>query len=367
MLRVEVELGKRSYPILIGSGLLEALGAMLRNNLLTETSALVVTDSNVAPLYFEKTETALRRGGFARVAEHVIPCGEDGKSWEEYSRCCDALLRDFPDVGEVPVVVALGGGVVGDLAGFAAGTFRRGVPYVQVPTTLLSAVDSSVGGKTGVNHGNVKNIMGIIYQPRLVVSDLATLDSLSEREFRSGMAEVIKYGAVCDAELFEYLEANLDILLARDAEALREVVAECVKIKANVVQQDETDTAGVRIVLNFGHTIGHALEMAAEGALTHGEAISVGMIAATNLGIALDKCDEDDLLRLDRLLQQTGLPRTARVAEASAAKIMASMRRDKKFQAGRNRFVVPTGIGKWETVEDVPGDLVERVVRACLT
>lgn len=364
--RVDVELGKRSYPILIGTGLLDQLGRVFRDHLFTQKAALIVTDTHVGPLYLGRAAASLHGAGFTSVIEHVIPAGEDGKTWEEYSRCCDALLRHFPDVGAVPVVVALGGGVVGDLAGFCAGTFRRGVPYVQVPTTLLSAVDSSVGGKTGVNHGGVKNIMGAIYQPRLVVTDLSLLETLSIREVRSGMAEVIKYGAVCDADLFGYLERHLEALLSLEPEALSKVVATCCRIKADVVRQDEKDTAGIRIVLNFGHTVGHALEMAADGVLTHGEAISIGMIAATNLGIALETCDEDFRERLDRLLGRASLPRSISSRSVSENQVMTSMRSDKKFQEGRNRFVLPTVVGSWTVKEDVPTELIERIVRSCL-
>jgi 3-dehydroquinate synthase len=224
------------------------------------------------------------------VVRHDIPAQEEGKNWEEFSRCCAALASSFPDTGAVPLVITLGGGVVGDLGGFAAGVFRRGVPFVQMPTTLLSAVDSSVGGKVGVNFGSVKNLMGIFNQPRLVFADLAMLRTLDPREIRSGVAEVIKYGAVCSAELFEELESGaLEKLLALDPQVLTEIVAQCCQLKADVVTQDEFDKKGIRNVLNFGHTIGHALEMAAEYRLKHGEAISIGMVAATRLSIALGK------------------------------------------------------------------------------
>ena len=364
--RVEVALGARSYPILIGGGLLARLGEIMRSAGLRTTAALVVCDDHTGPLFFETARTSLGVAGFAQIIEHRIPAGETGKTWAEYSRCCDALLRHFPDTGVVPAVVALGGGVVGDLAGFAAATFRRGVPYVQVPTTLLSAVDSSVGGKTGVNHGEVKNIMGAIYQPRLVVTDLALLGTLPPREIRSGLAEVIKYGAVCQRALFEDLEKNLSALLALEGRPLQRVVAECCRIKAAVVREDESDTGGVRIVLNFGHTVGHALEMAAHGALTHGEAIAVGMMAAGRLAELLGMVSEDFLPRLEALLRAAELPVTAPPEIDGVERVLRIMQSDKKFQHGKNRFVLPTEIGGWRAVEDIEMRIVEEAVKSVL-
>jgi 3-dehydroquinate synthase len=219
--RVDVQLGPRSYPVLLAPGLLDRLGAMLREHGFQQTNAFVITNPQVGGLYFERTRAALETSGFQRVVRHDIPAEEEGKNWEQFSACCAALAEGFPDTGAVPLVLALGGGVVGDLGGFAAGVFRRGVPFVQIPTTLLSAVDSSVGGKVGVNFGAVKNLMGIFNQPRLVIGDLALLHTLDARELRSGAAEVIKYGAVCSAALFEELESGgLEKLLALEPEAL---------------------------------------------------------------------------------------------------------------------------------------------------
>lgn len=363
---VEVALGARSYRIVIGPGLLDRLGDLIREAGLRSRAAMIVCDANTGPLLLERATAALAAAGFGRVVPHEIPAGEGGKSWEEFSRCCDALLRNFPDTGEVPVVVALGGGVVGDLAGFAAATFRRGVPYVQVPTTLLSAVDSSVGGKTGVNHGEVKNIMGAIYQPRLVVADLAVLETLPAREVRSGLAEVIKYGAICRRTLFEDLEKNMGALLGLEPAVLQRVVAECCRIKAEVVRRDETDTAGVRIVLNFGHTVGHALEMAAEGALTHGEAISIGMVAATRIAAELAMVPQDFALRLIALLKAAGLPTSAPLPGSSARRVWQIMQADKKFRDGKNRFVLPTELGAWRAVEGIDAAVIEVAVDSVL-
>jgi 3-dehydroquinate synthase len=226
---VKVDLGPRSYPVLIGSGLLKGLGALVRGHGLKQTNAFVLTNPQVGALYFDPACAALAAAGFTRVVRHDLPASEEGKNWDEFSKTCAALLEDFPDTGSIPLVILLGGGVVGDLGGFAAGVFRRGVPFVQVPTTLLAAVDSSVGGKVAVNSGGVKNIMGIFNQPRLVVCDLETLRTLDSRELRSGVSEVIKYGAVCSAPLFERLErGDLQDLLELNPLVTPEIVAECV-------------------------------------------------------------------------------------------------------------------------------------------
>ena len=365
--RVDVDLGPRSYPVLIGTELLGGLGEILREQGLRQTSAFVVTNPQVAALYFSPLEKALRAGGFTRVVRHDIPASEEGKNWDEFSRTCAALLENFPDTGSVPLVILLGGGVVGDLGGFAAGVFRRGVPFVQMPTTLLAAVDSSVGGKVAVNFGGVKNIMGVFNQPRLVVCDLALLGTLPAREVRSGTSEIIKYGAVCSASLFEQLEGgDLERLLALEPDVLTDVVEQCVALKARVVERDELDKKGIRNVLNFGHTIGHALELSADYALTHGEAIAIGMIAATELAVALGKCGEDFAKRLDRLIQRAALPVYFEDAPGLYDRVIRAMQLDKKFREGRNVFVLPTGVGQWEQVENVDWALVHNAVRAVL-
>ncbi len=365
--RVDVDLGPRSYPVLIGTELLGGLGEMLREHGLRQTSAFVVTNPQVAALYFSPLEKALRAGGFTRVVRHDIPASEEGKNWDEFSRTCAALLENFPDTGSVPLVILLGGGVVGDLGGFAAGVFRRGVPFVQMPTTLLAAVDSSVGGKVAVNFGGVKNIMGVFNQPRLVVCDLALLGTLPAREVRSGTSEIIKYGAVCSASLFEQLEGgDLEKLLALEPGVLTDIVAQCVALKARVVERDELDKKGIRNVLNFGHTIGHALELSADYALTHGEAIAIGMIAATELARALGKCGEDFAKRLDRLIQRAALPVYFEDAPGLYDRVIRAMQMDKKFREGKNVFVLPTGVGRWEQVENVDWALVHKAVRAVL-
>ena len=364
---VQVDLGARSYSVLIGTGLLAQAGKQLREQKLGGTNAFVLTNKDVGGLYFETLCDSLMLAGFTRVVKHEMPTTEEGKNWDEFSKVCAAMLGNFPDTGAIPLVILLGGGVVGDLGGFAAGVFRRGVAFVQMPTTLLAAVDSSVGGKVAVNFGGVKNIMGIFNQPRLVVCDLALLRTLDPREVRSGASEVIKYGAVCSAPLFEQLErGDLEKLLALDPAVTTGIVAQCVALKARVVEQDEFDKKGIRNVLNFGHTIGHALELSADYALTHGEAIAIGMIAATRLSRALALCDESFASRLRALIDRAGLPSTIPDKPGFSDRIFAAIRMDKKFRDGKNLFVLPTGIGAWRQADNIAQPLIDDAVTAAL-
>jgi len=365
--RVDVDLGARSYPVLSGTGCLPKLGPTLRTHGLAHTNAFVLTNSVVAALYFSVVERSLAEVGFERVVLHEIPVTEEGKNWDVFSETCAALLHHFPDAGASPLVILLGGGVVGDLGGFAAAVYRRGVPFVQVPTTLLAAVDSSVGGKVAVNFGGVKNIMGAFSQPRLVLCDLATLSTLPARELRSGTAEVIKYGAVCCGALFADLEAGLlEKLLAQEPAALVDVVTRCVRLKAAVVERDEFDKLGIRNVLNFGHTIGHALELSAEYALTHGEAIAIGMAAATRLALRLGLCNATFSARLDALLTRAGLPLSYPGHPELFEPMARALQLDKKFQRGKNVFVLPLAPGSWRQVEDVPWTLVHEIMRSVI-
>jgi len=365
--RIEVDLGSRSYPIVIGGGSLSELGRILRGHGLRQVDAFVITNAKVGGLHFEKLRAALEEAEFRSVVRHDIPASEEGKNWDEFSATCAALLKAFPDTGSVPLVILFGGGVVGDLGGFAAGVFRRGVPFVQVPTTLLAAVDSSVGGKVAVNFGGVKNIMGIFNQPRLVVCDLELLRTLDPRELRSGTSEVIKYGGVCSASLFEQLErGDLEKLLALDPAVLTDIVAQCVALKARVVEQDEFDKKGIRNVLNFGHTVGHGLELSADYELTHGEAIAIGMIAATRLAVRLGVCPQSFLDRLQPLIERAGLPVSFADKPGLFDRVVRAMQMDKKFRDGKNVFVLPTGIGSWQQVENVDWAIVHEVVRSVL-
>ncbi|HEY2341522.1 MAG TPA: 3-dehydroquinate synthase [Chthoniobacteraceae bacterium] len=367
MTRVSVDLGPRSYPVLIGAGLLGTLGLQLREHGLGQTEAFVITNGDVGAHYFPPLETALKTAGFRRIVRHDIPTTEQGKNWDEFSKACAALLEAFPDAISTPLVLLLGGGVIGDLGGFAAAVFRRGIAFVQIPTTLLAVVDSSVGGKVAVNFGGVKNIMGAFAQPKLVCCDLETLATLSARDLRSGMAEIIKYGAVCSKSLFEQLEAGaVEKTLALDAPTVTDIVAQCVRLKADVVEKDELDQKGIRNVLNFGHTIGHALELSADYALTHGEAISIGMIAATRMAKALGMVGDDFERRLEQLIVRAGLPTKAPPGTDLFERILRAMRLDKKFRDGKNLFVLPTAIGAWEQRVNVDWNLVHEAVRSIL-
>jgi 3-dehydroquinate synthase len=364
---VQVNLGPRSYPILIGSGLLATAGNTLREHGFRQRDALVITNRQVAGLYFPALQASLEAEGFRRVARHEIPTTEAGKNWDELSHTCAALVEQFPDTGNIPLVILLGGGVVGDLGGFAAAVFRRGVPFVQMPTTLLAAVDSSVGGKLAVNFGGVKNILGVFAQPGLVIADLDVLRSLDPREVRSGSAEVIKYGAVCSASLFEQLErGDLERLLALEPAVLIDVVAQSCRLKAAVVEQDEFDKKGIRNVLNFGHTIGHGLELSADYRLAHGEAVAIGMVAATHLARALSMVDAAFEERLVGLIRRAGLPVSFPDEPGLFDRVLRAMQMDKKFREGRNVFVLPTAIGAWEQRENVDWGLVHEAIRAVL-
>src|SRR5687767_7755816 len=293
--------GSRAYPIHIGAGILDA--AELYRPYLAGGAAAIVTNSVVAPLYLQRMRTALKG---ARVAEVVIPDGERAKSWQGVEQVVDALLA--ARLGRDGLVVALGGGVVGDLAGFAAAIYQRGVAFVQVPTTLLAQVDSSVGGKTAINHARAKNMIGAFHQPRAVICDVATLDTLPERELRSGLAEVIKHGLALDAAFVDWLEGNVEKILKREHAALVHAVRRSCELKARIVAEDERES-GARALLNFGHTFGHAIEAASGyGAWLHGEAIAAGMVMASELSARLGLLCATDLTRIRALLKRAGLP-----------------------------------------------------------
>ncbi len=360
MQEVYINLGTRSYSIYIDTGLLPRLGEYLKVLKLTPR-VLLVTNPVVGSLYGAAAETALRYAGF-EVVRAEIPDGEEYKSLATAEKLYD--LAYTRELDRRSPVVALGGGVVGDLAGFVAATYLRGVPFIQVPTTLLAQVDSSVGGKVAVNHPRGKNIIGAFYQPRLVLADLDVLKTLDPREVRAGLAEVLKYGVIADQVFFAWLEENLERLLALEAEPLAHAVAVSCRIKARVVQEDETEQ-GRRAILNFGHTLGHALE-ALTGYTTyrHGEAVATGMAAAARLAVALGMFPEGDAARVINLIRRAGLP-VEIPPELSTGDLLASMRRDKKVLAGRLTFVLPVEIGRVEIVRDVPEEAVERVLRLC--
>lgn len=365
--RITVNLGKRSYDIMVCQNRLKDFGKLLQVKKPSK-EVMVFTSPKIGGLHFGKLENSLRSAGFTRIIRHDIPDGEKNKNFAQFTKCIDALTRSFPESGEIPTVVNLGGGVVGDLGGFAAATFRRGVPYVQVPTTLLGDVDCGVGGKVAINFKKVKNLVGTFYQPVFVFTDLSFLETLDAREVRSGVAEVIKYGAVCSASLFDYLEKNIEKLLILDSATVRHVVNTCYGLKAEIVRQDEEDNQGIRIVLNFGHTVGHALEMEARYKMTHGEAISIGMIAATRIALQFNKCDESVYSRLRSLIKRAGLPVSIPPEfNINLSRLLGTMRHDKKAVGGANRFVLPTEIGKSCTQVSVDESVISEAVKSCFT
>jgi 3-dehydroquinate synthase len=334
---IGVALGQRSYPIHIGTDLIGR--AELYRPYLAGGSAAIVTNDVVAPLYLSRLKQGLQA---ARLTEIVVPDGEQTKSWQVLETIFDALLR--ARCGRDTLLVALGGGVVGDLAGFAAAVYQRGIPFLQVPTTLLAQVDSSVGGKTAINHARGKNMIGAFHQPLAVISDVSTLDTLPDRELRAGLAEVIKHALALDLAFVDWLEQNIQKLLQREREALTHAVKRCCELKAGIVAADERE-AGVRALLNFGHTFGHAIEAGTGyGNWLHGEAISAGMVMAAELSLLLNLIGKPEVARVRSLFSKAGLP-TAGPALAPE-RLMELMAGDKKAAQGKLRFVVLEALGR---------------------
>ena len=346
MRQVRVGLGARSYPILIGHGLLAEAGCLTPR--VSGHQVLVVTNDRVAPLYLEQA-----LGAFAgkNVASLVLPDGERYKTLKTLGRICDTLIDHRFDRGAT--LAALGGGVIGDLTGFTAACYQRGIDFIQIPTTLLAQVDSSVGGKTGVNHPRGKNMIGAFHQPRCVLADTATLDTLPDRELRAGLAEVIKYGLMADAAFFAWLEENMAALLARAPDALAFTIERCCQLKARIVAADEHER-GERALLNLGHTFGHAIEAAQDyQGLLHGEAVAAGMAMAAHCSAELGWLSRADCTRAVALLAAAGLP-TGRPAELDADALRDLMAGDKKVSQGRIRLVLLEGIGSARLTAEYP-------------
>lgn len=356
MIRVEVEVPDRAYPVSVGAGLLDRAGELLPE-LPGAVHAFVVADHDVAERFYGRLAAALRTRGLAPV--HLpIPPGEEAKSLHAVS----ALYRQLAtqEAHRDDAVVALGGGVAGDLAGFLAATYMRGVPFVQVPTTLTAQVDAAIGGKTAVNLPEGKNLVGAFYQPRAVIADVETLASLSDRDFRSGLAEVVKYALTLAPSLLTVLEGDLGPVLARDPGTMEDLVARCVRAKAGVVAADERDAAG-RLVLNYGHTLGHALERLEEFAgRSHGEAISIGMMFAARLAEAVGHGAPGLAGRHARLLASVGLEVAGPLPDV--ARILEAFRLDKKYHGGV-RFVLLEDVGRPRVIDDVPEDAVRATLK----
>ncbi len=359
--KVTIHLADRSYPIVIGPGLLGQ--AATYQSLPVANTALIVSNTTVAPLYAAQLQTSLK-AHYPRVLLLVLPDGEAHKDWQTLQLIFDALLANTCD--RKTVLFALGGGVVGDMTGFAAASYMRGVPFVQVPTTLLAQVDSSVGGKTAINHPLGKNMIGAFYQPQLVVCDLDLLKTLPARELSAGLAEIIKYGPIADMTFFGWIEANVSALLAGDSAALSHAIRRSCEIKAHVVGQDEREQ-GLRAILNFGHTFGHAMESGlGYGRWLHGEGVGCGMVMAAHLSHRLGLVDGVFVRRLTQLVERAGLPvRGPVLSEAdNAGRYLELMRGDKKSEAGDIRFVLINEPGS-ACLRAAPDALVREVIDAC--
>ncbi len=356
MTSLQVELGSRSYPIHIGSGILHE--PELFRTALRSGPIVLLSDDQVAPLYLGALRETLR--GERPITEIVVPAGEGSKSLAQVETVCGQMLA--AGIGRDATLCALGGGVIGDLGGFVAAIYQRGIAFLQVPTTLLAMVDSSVGGKTGVNHPLGKNMIGAFHQPRAVIADLDTLDSLPEREFRSGLAEVIKYGLINDPGFFAWMEENLTAILAGDSEALVHVVHSSCANKAAVVARDELE-GGLRAILNYGHTFAHAIEAATGfGTYLHGEAVAIGMVMAADLSRRLDLLRESEQGQIFRLIQAAGLPTHA--PRLPAEEYLRYMRIDKKACGGQIRFILLRGIGEAIITGDVPEAALRQTLSA---
>lgn len=358
---VPIDLPGRSYHIAIRGSLFD--NPLSYAELPAASSALIVTNTTVGPLYAQRLQSALQ-GKFKHIHTVVLPDGEVFKTWQTLNLIFDALLTHGCD--RKTILFALGGGVVGDMTGFAAASFMRGVPFVQVPTTLLAQVDSSVGGKTGINHPLGKNMIGAFYQPLKVVCDLDTLNTLPERELSAGLAEIIKYGPIADLAFLDWIEAHIDALMAREPQALAHAVKRSCEIKAWVVAQDERE-AGLRAILNFGHTFGHAIEAGlGYGEWLHGEGVGCGMVMAAHLSQRLGLIDAALVQRLSALIEKAGLPIKGPQLSATdnAGRYLELMRLDKKAEGGEIRFVVIDGPGN-ASVRSAPDALVREVINYC--
>ncbi|TXI13071.1 MAG: 3-dehydroquinate synthase [Polynucleobacter sp.] len=356
MKTLELELGERSYPIHIGSRLIDQ--AELYKKHIKGSFTAVVTNETVAPLYADRVVKTLESLG-QKVRLVVLPDGEVYKTWETLQKIFDALLESGAD--RKSTLVALGGGVIGDMTGFAAACYMRGIRFIQVPTTLLSQVDSSVGGKTGINHPLGKNMVGAFYQPQAVIADLDTLQTLPPKELAAGLAEVIKHGAIADANFFQWLEGNIDSLNACDPKAMEHAVLRSCEIKSNVVAQDEKE-GGVRATLNFGHTFGHAIEAGmGYGEWLHGEAVGCGMVMAADLSVRVGQLTTDEAERLKKLVAALKLPTVP--PRLGLERYMDLMSVDKKAEGGEVRYILLNGIGR-STIKAVDDQLVAQTLEA---
>ncbi|MFA5276624.1 MAG: 3-dehydroquinate synthase [Candidatus Omnitrophota bacterium] len=355
---IKVNLKKRSYKIIVGSGILKRLGREIRA-LNLGRDAFIITNNLIRNKFAKALESSLRASGIT-VRFRIIPDSEKSKSVETAA----AVIKDLAgfDKARRVFIISFGGGVVGDLGGFVASIYKRGVPYVQIPTTLLAQVDSAIGGKTAIDLSAGKNLVGAFYQPRLVVSDTGFLQTLSSRQLKTGLAEVIKYGIIKDKELFFFLEKNYKPVLKKKQAYLRFIVERCSKIKAAIVSKDEREEKGLRTILNFGHTLGHAIETAGRyKSYNHGEALAIGMLLAGDISVALGLTDNETLGRIEKVIKEIGLPVT--IEKINPEKIISAHYKDKKFTGKRNRFVLCAGIGRVKVVDNIPLGIIKEALK----
>ncbi len=355
MEKVRVRLGSNSYDVLIGAGLLAQTGVMLKE-LGFSDKAVIVADSTVKKLYGDDLKQGLVSNGF-EVLLLEVPRGEEQKSLETAGRLYQELTDFFAE--RATPVLALGGGVIGDLTGFVAATYMRGVPLIQIPTTLLAQGDSSIGGKVAVNHSQLKNKVGAFYHPRLTISDTTTLKTLSPRELSNGLAEIIKHGVILDREFFSYLEENLAKVKTLDEHVIESVISRSAVIKAGVVEKDEFDL-GLRNILNYGHTVGHAIESVSELQVWHGEAVAIGMLAEARISNKLGILAENEINRLKALITRAGLP--TQIPALQPEELIQAMKHDKKNLQGKIRFVLPRTIGEVFITEEVSTSIIEQAL-----
>lgn len=365
--KIAVNLKNNPYAIVIGHGILSKFPQSIKGLDLGK-DALIISHPAIERLYGPQLSAALKKAGYT-VKILNVPEGEKSKS----AACAMRLLKQISayDVNKKIFIIALGGGVVGDLAGFVAAIYKRGVPYVQVPTTLLAQIDSSIGGKTAIDLETGKNLVGAFYQPRLVLADTKLLKTLSQRQIRNGLAEAIKYGIIGDPKLFAYIEANHKNFFSpschsRESGNLNFIVRRCAGIKARIVSEDEKETKGLRTVLNFGHTVGHAVEAAAQyDQYHHGESVGLGMRVAARISVSMGLLPAAQELRINQLITSVGLPE--KIKGVRLAKILELMKHDKKFTAGHNRFVLARKIGQVKVVRDIPANIITQAIQVYLS
>lgn len=351
----KVELGDRSYNILIGSNLLNRAADLLCETLSTE-KCIIITNPTVDNLYGNKLKKLLSKSGLT-VDLLTVPDGEEYKSLDTAGRLYKELTDCFSERGTP--ILAIGGGVIGDLSGFVAATYMRGVPFIQAPTTLLAQVDSSIGGKVGVDHGNLKNKIGAFYQPKLVISDTETLKTLPQKEFANGMAEVIKSAVIRDRSFFNFIRENLPAIMEQEGDIIEEMVFRTASIKASVVMQDEKDT-GLRNILNFGHTIGHAVESVSDFGISHGQAVAIGMLTEAKISLKMGTLEKNELTEIEDMLSSCGLP--TRLPELDRDSILQAIQHDKKVTNGKIRFALPGNIGDVYITDEVEPAIIREAL-----